>query len=43
MMLKGTGVGWIEKAIDTGHSPQVVQPETLLEIFIELAEQSERL
>jgi hypothetical protein len=43
MMLKGTGVEWIEKDIATGHSPQVVQPETLLDMFIELAEQWERL
>jgi hypothetical protein len=43
MMIKGTGVEWIEKDIETGHSPQVVQPETLLEMFIELAEQWEKL
>ncbi|KAI1383941.1 uncharacterized protein F4822DRAFT_433891 [Hypoxylon trugodes] len=43
MMLKGTGVEWIENDIDTGHSPQIVQPETLLVIFIELAEQWEKL
>lgn len=43
MMLKGTGVEWIEKDVATGHSPQVVQPETLLDMFIELAEQWERL
>ncbi|KAI0890978.1 hypothetical protein F4806DRAFT_484218 [Annulohypoxylon nitens] len=43
MMLKGTGVEWIEKDIDTGHSPQIVQPETLLDMFIELTELWEKL
>lgn len=43
MMLKSTGVEWIEKDIDTGHSPQIVQPENLLDMFIELAELWEKL
>lgn len=43
MMLEGTDVEWIEKDIETGHSPQLVQPETLLGMFIELAEQWEKL
>lgn len=43
MMLQGTGVEWIKKDVATGHSPQVVQPEALLDIFIELTEQWEKL
>jgi hypothetical protein len=43
MMLKDTGMEWTEKDVATWHNPQVVQPETLLEMFIDLAEQWEKL
>lgn len=37
MMLDLSGADWIKKEIDAGHSPQVSQPEKLVEIVLELA------
>jgi hypothetical protein len=37
MMLDGTGVEWIVKDIESGHSPQISQPEKLTSILVELA------
>lgn len=36
MMIDGTGVEWIVKDIESGHSPQISQPEKLAEILLEL-------
>jgi hypothetical protein len=36
MMLDGTGIEWIVKDIESGHSPQVSQPENLAKIVIDL-------
>ncbi|KAH7394352.1 hypothetical protein BKA66DRAFT_606552 [Pyrenochaeta sp. MPI-SDFR-AT-0127] len=37
MMIDGTGVEWIIKDIDSGHSPQISQPEKLTELLVDLA------
>jgi hypothetical protein len=37
MMIEGTGVEWIVQDIDTGHSPQLVAPERLCDMLLELA------
>jgi hypothetical protein len=37
MMLDGTGVNWIVKDIESGHCPQISQPQKLTEILVELA------
>jgi hypothetical protein len=36
IMLDGTGVEWIIKDIDSGHSPQVAQPEKLANILVDM-------
>jgi hypothetical protein len=41
MFLDGTGAEWIVKDIESGHSPQLSQPENLVSILIELAKQFE--
>lgn len=41
MMIETTGVQWIIKDIDTGHSPQFVAPEKLCDMMVELAKQWE--
>lgn len=43
MMLDGTGVDWIIKDIESGHSPQISQPEKLTAILVELAKGFEAL
>lgn len=43
MMLAGTEQDWIIKDIETGHSPQIVAPEKLCSILIELAKQFEAM
>lgn len=37
MMLDGTGVDWIVKDVESGHSPQISQPEKLKTVLIDLA------
>jgi len=37
MMIAGTGVEWIVKDIESGHSPQGSQPEKLTSIVVGLA------
>ena len=41
MMLDGTGIKWIVKDIESGHSPQVSQPESLAKIVVDLAKSFE--
>ncbi|KAF4625155.1 hypothetical protein G7Y89_g13016 [Cudoniella acicularis] len=43
MMIQGTGVDWIIKDMDTGHSPQLVEPEKLCDMLVELGKQFEKL
>jgi hypothetical protein len=43
MLLDGTGVDWIVKDIESGHSPQISQPEKLTSILVELAKGFEAL
>lgn len=43
MMLDGTGAQWVVKDIESGHSPQISQPENLTAILIELAKGFESL
>jgi len=43
MMIQGTGVEWIIKDIETGHSPQLVEPEKLCDMLVDLAKQFEKL
>jgi hypothetical protein len=38
MMIDGTGVEWIVDDIESGHSPQISQPEKLTAMLVELAE-----
>lgn len=35
--MQNTGEEWIVRDMDTGHSPQLVQPEWVCDILIELA------
>ena len=37
MMLDGSGADWIVKDIESGHSPQISQPEKLTAILVDLA------
>jgi hypothetical protein len=37
MMIDGSGVEWIIEDMESGHSPQISQPEKLATILIELA------
>ncbi|KAF2712413.1 hypothetical protein K504DRAFT_401252 [Pleomassaria siparia CBS 279.74] len=37
MMLDGTGAEWIVKDIESGHSPQISQPEKLTALLVEIA------
>lgn len=43
MMLEGTGIEWITKDIDSGHSAQLSQPEKLSAIAVELLKGFEAL
>jgi pimeloyl-ACP methyl ester carboxylesterase len=43
MMLDGTGVEWIVKDIESGHSPQLSQPEKLTAMTVELVKGFEAL
>jgi hypothetical protein len=43
MMLDGTSAEWIVKDIESGHSPQISQPEKLTAIIVELAKGFEEL
>ena len=43
MMLDGSGTEWIIKDIESGHSPQISQPEKLLAILVSLAKGFEAL
>jgi hypothetical protein len=43
MMIDGSGAKWIIKDIESGHSPQVSQPEKLAEILVDLAKTFESL
>lgn len=42
-MIEATGVQWIVKDIESGHSPQLSQPEALSGILIALAKEFEAL
>lgn len=43
MMLQASGKEWITRDIETAHSPQLVAPEKLADILVEIAEQFEAL
>jgi len=43
MVIEGTKVDWIIRDIDTGHSPQLVAPEKITDILLELAKGFEGL
>ncbi|EAT78530.2 hypothetical protein SNOG_13905 [Parastagonospora nodorum SN15] len=43
MMIDGTGVEWIVKDIESGHSPQGSQPEKLTSIVVELTKAFQEL
>lgn len=43
MVIQGTGVDWIIKDIDTGHSPQLVAPDKLCDLLLELGKHFESL
>ena len=43
MMIDGTGVEWVVKDIESGHSPQLAQPEKLRDMLVGLAKQFETL
>ncbi|KAF2825590.1 hypothetical protein CC86DRAFT_324076 [Ophiobolus disseminans] len=43
MMIDGTGVEWIVKDIESGHSPQISQTEKLVEILVDLSKTFEAL
>lgn len=43
MMIAKSRVEWIIKNIDTGHSPQLVEPEKLVDMLVELGEKFEKL
>jgi hypothetical protein len=43
MMLDGTGVEWIVRDIESGHSPQLSRPEELVRILVEVAKIFESL
>jgi hypothetical protein len=43
MMLDGTGVEWIIRDIESGHSPQVSQPEKLTALVLALVADFEAL
>ncbi|KAF2791057.1 hypothetical protein K505DRAFT_310276 [Melanomma pulvis-pyrius CBS 109.77] len=43
MMIDGTGAEWIVKDIESGHSPQISQPEKLTTLLVDLAKQFEAL
>lgn len=43
MMLQASGQEWITRDIETGHSPQLVAPEKLADILVEIAEHFEAL
>ncbi|KAF7874179.1 hypothetical protein EAF04_002851 [Stromatinia cepivora] len=36
LFLRGTGVDWIVRDVDTGHSPQLVEAEMICELLVEL-------
>jgi hypothetical protein len=43
MMLDGTNTEWIVKDMETGHSPQISQPEKLAELIVQLSNVFEKL
>ena len=43
LMLDGTGVDWIVRDIESGHSPQISQPEKLTAMIVDLAKGFEAL
>ena len=43
MMLQGSGQEWIIRDMDTGHSAQLVAPDKLVGIFLELARDFEAI
>lgn len=43
MLLDGTGVDWVVKDIESGHLPQLSQPEKLTIIIVELVLRFEAL
>ncbi|CAI6333945.1 unnamed protein product [Periconia digitata] len=43
MMLDGSGVKWIVKDIESSHSPQISQPEKLISIIVEIAQEFQSL
>jgi hypothetical protein len=43
MMIDATGVDWIVKNIESGHSPQASHPETLTSILMELVKAFQEL
>jgi hypothetical protein len=43
MLLDGTGVEWIVKDIESGHSAQLAQPEKLVTILVDLVKGFETL
>lgn len=43
MMIDGTGIQWIVKDIDCGHSVQIANPEELSRMLVELANEFTRL
>ena len=43
MMIQGTGQEFITKNIDTGHSPQLVQPEELSDMVVEVGEKFQKM
>jgi hypothetical protein len=43
MMLDGTGVDWIVKDINSGHSRQLSRPEELTKMLVELTQAFEAL
>jgi len=42
-MLGGTGTNWVVKDIESGHSPQISQPEKLTDLIVEVAQRFETL
>lgn len=43
MMIDGSGAEWVVKDIESGHSPQISQPEKLTSILVDLAKGFETL
>ena len=43
MMIEASGQEWILRDVDSGHSPQLSQPEKLADFIVELAKQFEEM